>query len=100
MRNFRSYVGVITLCWVMSAMAFVPEIDLKDAMVVAEGQCSHEEMLYKCFMLKKETVFYMIAVDAIGVIAVYTVKELKQDYEADEVKLIWSRTLKRRKDEA
>lgn len=100
MRNFRKYVGVIALCWVMSAMAFVPHIDLKDAIVVAEGQCGHEEMLYKCFMLKKENIFYMIAVDAIGVIAVYTVKELKQDYEPDEVKLIWTRTPSRRKDEA
>ena len=69
MRNFRKYIGVIALCWVMSAMAFVPHIDLKDAIVVAEGQCEHNARVYKCFMLKNEDLFYMLAVDNLGVVA-------------------------------
>lgn len=100
MRNFRKYAGVIALCWVMQAMAFVPHIDLKEATVVAEGQCEHEARLYKCFILSKEASYYIMAVDAVGVVAVYSVKEMKQDYEPDELKLVWSRTPARRKYEA
>lgn len=66
MKNFRYFAAAILITWVTSSDAFIPHVDLKDATAVAEGQCEHENRTYKCFILAKDTEFFIVAVDFVG----------------------------------
>jgi hypothetical protein len=101
MRNFRYFAVALSILWVTNSQAFVPHVDLKDSKAVAEGQCNHNEVRYKCFVVAKEDKFYIVAVDNKGVVAVYSVKDMQQDYNDEDATLIWQRDeiKRRRKDE-
>lgn len=99
MKNIRTLVMTAALTWVTSALAFTPVVDLKNAKVVGEGQCAHQERMYKCFLLTNDGKHYIVAVDTFGLLAVYLVPGAKEDYDEDEVTLLWTRVPSRRKDE-
>lgn len=99
MRNFRTVVCSVALMWVLAAQAFVPEIDLKDAKVVSEGQCATMGRLYKCFLVEDKDKHYIVVVDSAGFLAIYKVSGKKADYDEAEVEIVWQRAPTRRKDE-
>lgn len=99
MKNFRFFAAAVLITWVTSTAAFTPHLDLKDAQAVAEGQCDHDKRTYKCFILAKGDDLYIVAVDNLGVVAVYLADGLKQDYDSKDVVLVWTRIPLRRKDE-
>ena len=99
MRNMRAIVGSVSLAWV-TAFAQPSNIDLSGAIPVSKGQCEHNGRYYVCFILQKADKFYLIAFDIQGLLALYSVPGLKDDYMDEEVTLLWSRTPKRRKDDA
>ena len=99
MRNMRAIVGAMPLAWV-TAFAQPQDIDLSGAVPVSRGQCEHDGSYYVCFILQKEDKHYMIVVDIKGPLALYSVPGLKDDYLEEECVLLWSRTPKRRKDDA
>lgn len=99
MRNFRTVVCAGALMWVLTAQAFVPEIDLKDAKVVSEGQCATMGRLYKCFLVEDKDKHYIVVVDSAGFLVIYKVPGKKADYDEAEVDIVWQRTPTRRKDE-
>lgn len=95
MKNIRIYAAAVSMMWV-SAFAFTPEVDLKDSKAIAQGQCNYRDAYYVCFILVKDEKKYMVAVDIKGPLAVYEIKEIKQDYNKDEVKIVWERDPDRR----
>jgi hypothetical protein len=77
--------------------AFEPKVDLKGSEAIGKGHCKFVDMTYVCFVLKKDEKYYIAAVDNNGVLAVYSVSGLKQDYTAEEMKLIWQRDSQERR---
>ena len=98
-KKVRLFAMALTFAWV-NALAFNPDVDLKNANVVAEGQCDHEGTLYKCFILEKNNKKYIVAVGK-GVRGVYLIKsgKLQDSYTEDELELVWTVEPQRRKGE-
>lgn len=98
-KKVRWFAIALTFAWV-NALAFNPDIELKDAKIIAEGQCDHEGTLYKCFILEKNNKKYIVAVGK-GVRGVYLIKsgKLQDTYLEDELELVWTLEPQRRKGE-
>lgn len=82
----------------LQAHAFDPNTDLHESKVVMEGQCTDNNRTYKCFMLEKDNINYIAVIDSEGILAVYMVKDIKDEYTPSEMQLMWKR-LARRKDD-
>ena len=96
MKNVRMLAVALTLAWVNS-YAFNPSIDLQGGEAIAEGQCPIDNMIYKCFIVKKDENLFIVVVDEAGPLAVFSVKEIKQDYSEDEVTKVWTRHISNRR---
>lgn len=98
-KKIRWFAIALSFTWV-NALAFDPDIDLKNAEAVARGQCEHEKIVYVCFVLKKESKLYIVAVGK-GVQGVYLIKsdKLQGSYNEDEMELVWTLTPQRRRGE-
>lgn len=96
MRNIRVYAAAVSMTWV-TAFAFTPEVDLKGAVAIAQGQCNYRDTYYVCFLLTKGDKKYMVPVDIKGPLAVYEIQEIKQDYKEGDYTLVWEREQDRRK---
>lgn len=86
----RTLAVALSMAW-FQALAFSPEVDLKGSEAVARGRCNHEGRTYICFILKKDGNLYLVPIDQKGAIIVYQVKELKGEYDEDEMTLLWQR---------
>ena len=77
---------------------FDPLVDLQDSTEINRGRCSYKGNIYTCFAVAKESNLYLVAVDKKGLVAVYSVKEVKAGYEQNEATLIWERKVYTRED--
>lgn len=96
-KKFRAVAFIACLPFIQ-AHAFNPDLDLNGSIVKSEGQCNHEKRVYKCFMLEKDAVNYIVAIDSEGVLAVWMVKDVKDSYTEGEMKLMWQRQGRRKED--
>lgn len=90
----RKLVTVLTLTnLVGNAFAFDPKVDLKDGVILAQGRCREpmSPTMYPCVAVRSEQKLYLVAFDKKGILYVDSVKELKEDYNIEDVKRVWTR---------
>lgn len=84
------YLIALVLSWCMNAHAFDPDKELRGAIALSGGPCS-EGSSTMCVLLMNNGKFYIAAIDQVGLLAVFQVKEPKESYSVDEMNLVWKR---------
>lgn len=84
------YLVALLLAWCMNAKAFDPDKELNGAIALRGGPCS-EGSSAVCVLLMNNGKFYVVAIDQVGLLAVFHVQEPKEGYLTDEMRLVWKR---------
>lgn len=94
MMMLRRLAVVLTLTnLVGNAFAFDPKTDLKDGVVLAQGRCRQPPLpqMYPCVAVRSGDKMYIVAFDQKGIRYVDQVKELKEDYNKEDLERVWTR---------
>lgn len=84
------YLIALLLAWCVNAKAFDPGKELNGSTALRAGPCS-EGSSAVCVLLMNNGKFYLAAIDQVGLLAVFQVKEPKEGYSTEEMKVVWKR---------
>jgi hypothetical protein len=90
----RNLATILTLSnLVGNAFAFDPKIDLKDGVILAQGRCRQPPSpeMHPCVAVRSGSNLYIVAFDKKGILYVDQANELKEDYNKEDLRRVWTR---------